>query len=104
MPVAQLTCGIDEDHIWSRRSVVHGRAQGYAQAKFDFESFVPRLADNGLVLFHDSVRVRWSRIYGEDKAFEHRVKDFMDELKTDPRWQVFDLPFGDGVTLVRRSQ
>ena len=76
----------------------------YAQAKFDFESFVPRLADNALVLFHDSVRVRWSRIYGEDKAFEHRVKDFIDELKTDARWQVFDLPFGDGVTLVRRSQ
>lgn len=75
----------------------------YEQARFDFEAFVPKLADNAVVLFHDSVRVRVSRIYGDDKAFEHRVKIFMDELKADPAWQVFDLPFGDGVTLVRRN-
>ena len=75
----------------------------YEQARFDFEAFVPKLAHNAVVLFHDSVRVRVSRIYGEDRAFEHRVKLLMDELKADPQWQVFDLPFGDGVTLVRRN-
>jgi predicted O-methyltransferase YrrM len=76
----------------------------HEQAKFDFEAFVPKLADNAVVLFHDSIRVRVSRIYGEDKAFEHRVKCYMNELKADPQWQVFDLPFGDGVSLVRRNR
>lgn len=75
----------------------------HAQARFDFEAFQPKLADEAIVLFHDSRRVRVSRIYGEDRAFEHRVKDYMDVLKRDARWQVFDLPFGDGVTLVRKA-
>ena len=75
----------------------------YEQARFDFEALVPKLTPNAVVLFHDSVRVRVSRIYGDDRAFEHRVKIFMDELKADPQWQVFDLPFGDGVTLVRHA-
>ena len=25
------------------------------------------------------------------------------ELKADPAWQVFDLPFGEGLSLVRRA-
>jgi len=72
------------------------------QARFDYEAFQERLAPNGIMLFHDSVRVRTSRIYGADRPYEHRVKYLMDNLKQDPRLQVFDLPFFDGVTLVRK--
>ncbi len=73
------------------------------QARYDFEAFRDRLAPNGIMLFHDSVRIRTSRIYGPDRLYEHRVKCFIDTLKRDAQWQVFDLPFSDGVTLVRRA-
>lgn len=73
------------------------------QARFDHEAFRGRLADDAVVLFHDSIRVRTSRIYGEDRAYTHSVKRYMDELKRDPLLQVLDLPYGDGVTLVRRA-
>jgi predicted O-methyltransferase YrrM len=73
------------------------------QARFDFDAFKDRLLPNGMILFHDSVRVRPSRIYGVDRVYEHRVKCFVDQLKQDPRWQVFDIPLFDGVTLVRRA-
>jgi predicted O-methyltransferase YrrM len=72
------------------------------QARFDYEAFQGRLAPNGIMLFHDSVRVRTSRIYGPDRPYEHRVKCLMDRLKQDARLQVFDLPFFDGITLVRK--
>ena len=75
----------------------------HEQARFDYEAFEPRLAARGVVLFHDSVRIRPSRIYGPDKVYEHRVRDYMLELRKDPKLQVFDLPFGDGLTLVRKS-
>ena len=65
---------------------------------------VLRLAPGAVVLFHDSIHVRTSRIYGQDKAYKHRVKQLMDELKADRQWQVFDLPYGDGVTMVRLSR
>lgn len=74
----------------------------YEQARFDFEAFEPLLSERGMVLFHDSVRIRLSRIYGADKAYEHRVRDFMLELRKDASLQVFDLPYGDGLTLVRK--
>jgi len=73
------------------------------QARFDFEVFQGTLSSNGIILFHDSVRVRTSRMYGADRPYEHRVKCFVDTLKDDSSLQVFDLPFGDGVTLVRRN-
>jgi predicted O-methyltransferase YrrM len=73
------------------------------QARFDYEAFRDRLAPNGVMLFHDSVRVRTSRMYGADRLYEHRVKCLMDSLKQDARLQVFDLPCFDGVTLVRRA-
>jgi predicted O-methyltransferase YrrM len=73
------------------------------QARFDFNAFRDRLTPDGVALFHDSIRVRKSRIYGDDKHYEHRVKFFIDKLKSDPAWQVFDLPQADGVTLVRRA-
>ncbi|HVM46425.1 MAG TPA: class I SAM-dependent methyltransferase [Candidatus Acidoferrum sp.] len=74
------------------------------QARFDYEAFAGRLAPNGIALFHDSVRVRPSRVYGPGCVYEHRVKCFMDTLKRDPGLQVFDLPFFDGLTLVRKAE
>jgi predicted O-methyltransferase YrrM len=74
------------------------------QARFDYQAFQDRLSAEGIVLFHDSVRVRTSKMYGPDRLYEHRVKYFVDSLKNDPTLQVFDLPFGDGITLVRRER
>ena len=73
------------------------------QARFDYEAFQGRLSTEGIVLFHDSVRVRTSRMYGPERPYEHRVRYFVDTLKKDSSLQVFELPFGDGVTLVRRN-
>ena len=73
------------------------------QARFDYESFEGRLAATGIALFHDSIWIRPSRMYGSDRIYEHRVKKFIDTLKQDPGLQVFDLPFFDGVTMVRRA-
>lgn len=72
------------------------------QARFDYESFAPRLSAEGIVLFHDSVRIRESRIYGTDRPYEHRVKDFIDDLRRDARLELFDLAVDGGVTLLRR--
>lgn len=73
------------------------------QARFDYETFKDLVDPDGLTLFHDSVWSRTSRIYGPDRPYLHSVKFFIDKLKTDPSVQVFDLPFGDGVTLVRKA-
>jgi predicted O-methyltransferase YrrM len=73
------------------------------QARFDYQAFQGRLSPEGIFLFHDSVRVRTSQMYGPDRIYEHRVKHFVDTLRQDPGLQVFDLPFGDGITLVRRE-
>jgi hypothetical protein len=54
-------------------------------------------------LFHDSIAVTTSTMYGAERSYRHEVKNFIDTLKRDDRLQVFDLPFGRGVTLVRRS-
>jgi len=74
----------------------------FEQVRFDYESFRGKLAADGIVLFHDSARARTSRMYGDARAYEHRVKDFVDLLKRDPDLQVMDLPYADGVSLVRR--
>lgn len=71
------------------------------QAKFDYEAFRGKLSPQSLTLFHDSVRVRSSSIYGPQQRYEHTVKHYMERLKKEPALQVFDLPFFDGVTLVR---
>jgi predicted O-methyltransferase YrrM len=73
------------------------------QARFDFEAFQDHLSAEGIVVFHDSARIRASRMYGPDRLYEHRVKCFVDTLKNDSVLQVLDLPFGDGITLVRRA-
>ena len=72
------------------------------QVRFDYETFRGKLAPEAITLFHDSIRVRTSRMYGDDRPYEHRVKDLMDALKRDAGLQVLDLPYGDGLTLVRR--
>jgi predicted O-methyltransferase YrrM len=72
------------------------------QVSFDWESFQGRLAPEGVVLFHDSTSSKTSKIYGPGREYVYQVKDFLDTLKKDPVLQVFDLPFGQGVTLVRR--
>jgi predicted O-methyltransferase YrrM len=74
------------------------------QARFDFEAFRERLAPDGIVLFHDTRRVKMSSMYGPDRRYELRVKCFVDSIKIDPRWQVLDLPYFDGVSLVRRTE
>ena len=73
------------------------------QARFDYEAFEGLLAPGGVILFHDSVRVRQARLYGVHCTYEHRVKCFIDKLKGDPTLQIFDLPFAAGVTLVRKD-
>lgn len=74
----------------------------FDQAKFDYEAFCDHLSPEGVVLFHDSIRVRTSRIYGPQNGYEHRVKDLIDMLGNDRSLQVFDMPFSDGVTMVRK--
>jgi len=73
------------------------------QARFDYEAFRGRLTPDGIALFHDSARVQTSRVYGPERVYEYTVRNFIDTLKKDSGLQVFDLPFFDGVTLVRRG-
>jgi predicted O-methyltransferase YrrM len=72
------------------------------QARFDYQTFEGLLDPDGVILLHDSVRCEISRIYGTERVYERRVKCFIDELKRDTRLQVFDLPFDQGITLVRK--
>ncbi len=73
------------------------------QARFDFEAFVHKLASQGMILLHDSVWQLPSGLYGPGREYVHTVTDFVSELKQNREWQVFDLPFGGGVTMVRRT-
>jgi predicted O-methyltransferase YrrM len=72
------------------------------QAKFDYEAFRDRMDANGYTLFHDSVDIKTTPVYGPDRSYEHRVKCFIDQLKHQPDLQVFDIPLAAGITLVRR--
>jgi hypothetical protein len=47
------------------------------------------------------VRERLSRIYDADNPYLHTVKRYMDDLRGDPAWEVLELPFGDGLCIVR---
>ena len=73
------------------------------QARFDYEAFCDRLAPRSFALFHDSMNDRESTIYGSDKTYTMSVRRYMTELKGDPSLQVFDVPFGNGLTMVRRA-
>jgi predicted O-methyltransferase YrrM len=68
------------------------------QAEFDFNAVAPKLTADGITLFHDSVTMTVSPVY------TCVVRRFMDRLKQRPELQVFDLPFGPGLTLVRRAE
>jgi predicted O-methyltransferase YrrM len=70
------------------------------QAQFDYLAFLPKLATNGVVIFHDTLRQRVSTFYGADRAYEHTVRSFIDRLRTAPGLEVMTLPFGEGATLV----
>ena len=73
------------------------------QAEFDFNAFRDQLTDTAAVLFHDSIDIRTSKIYGPDRHYTHTVKRLIDRLKQDDGLQVLDLPFGSGVSIVRAS-
>ena len=72
-------------------------------AKFDHDAFSEKLTEDAMVLFHDSVRERTSRIYGDDKPYVHTVCRYMDELRKDPTYEVLTFPKADGLTLVKRA-
>lgn len=72
------------------------------QARFDYLAFEKQLAPRALVLFHDSMGERTSGIYGRDRAYEVTVRDYMDELRRDVGLQLIDLPFGTGLTVMRK--
>ena len=72
------------------------------QARFDHEAFKHLLEPRSMVLFHDSMVVRESKIYGSDQAYEMDVPHYIDELRRDPDLQVLDVPFGTGLSIVSR--
>jgi len=71
------------------------------QARFDYRAFLAKLADDAVVLFHDSAHRKGSPIYGRDNPYTHPVYLFMERLRQDPGLQVFSLPHEDGITLVQ---
>lgn len=71
------------------------------QARIDYLAFEQRLAPRGLVLFHDSMGRRKSGAYGPDR-YEVTVSDYMDELRRDPGLQLLDIPYGEGLTVLRK--
>jgi predicted O-methyltransferase YrrM len=75
----------------------------FEHAKLDFEAFASKLAPNGMMLFHDSISTKTSHIYGEGREYSMSVKRWLDELKADASFQVLDLPFGNGLSLVKRA-
>jgi predicted O-methyltransferase YrrM len=77
----------------------------FEQVRFDHQAFQSKLSLGGFVLFHDSTRVRVAgRVYGKDRAYEHQVKYYLDELKRNPNYQILDFCFGDGLTLLRKIE
>lgn len=72
------------------------------QARFDYEAFAAKLAPRAIVMFHDSMVERISTIYGSAAAYRMSVGDYLSELKRDPALQLLDVPFGTGLTLLRR--
>jgi hypothetical protein len=73
------------------------------QAQYDHEAFVNKLSANSIVLFHDSMARKASKIYGADRVYNYSVCDYIDQLRARPNTQVMDFPFENGVTLVRHQ-
>lgn len=74
----------------------------YEQCRFEYEGFAPLLSDRAVTLFHDATSRRVSRIYGDDKRYEHTVWRYVDELRSRPDLEVVNLEIGDGVAMVKR--
>ncbi len=72
------------------------------QARFDHVSFEHKMSLQSIALFHDSMTRFHSPIYGADRKYEFSVCDYITELKQRPDLQVMDLPFENGLTLVRQ--
>ncbi len=70
------------------------------QARFDYLSFMEKMAEESMFLFHDSVQQRTSTVYGDDRSYEHTVCQLMDRMQETPGLETITLPFGSGVTLV----
>jgi hypothetical protein len=73
------------------------------QAQYDHEAFINKLSANSIVLFHDSMARKASKIYGTDRVYNYSVCDYIDQLRNQPNVQVMDFPFENGVTLLRHS-
>jgi predicted O-methyltransferase YrrM len=74
------------------------------QAEFDYDAFAAKLTATSITLFHDSVQMDVSPMYGAERAYTCTVRRFMDRLKRRPDLQVLDLPLGPGLTLVRKAE
>jgi predicted O-methyltransferase YrrM len=72
------------------------------QVQFDYNAFQHLLSEDGLILLHDSISSCNTKLYGEDKVYEHQVRYFIDELKQNKELQVLDFPFDSGMALVRK--
>lgn len=75
----------------------------YEQARFDFEAFEKKMSPQGIILFHDSIEVASTAIYGPEKVYDRRVRFFLDELKERQDLQAFDIPMAKGLTLVSKK-
>jgi predicted O-methyltransferase YrrM len=72
------------------------------QARFDYEAFRDRLSPRSVVFFHDSLRDDASTMYSEERPYAVTVRALMDEYRRNPELQLLDLPFGTGLTLLRK--
>ena len=71
------------------------------QARYDYLAVVDKLADDAVVLFHDSTGPKLSPIYGPGREYRHTVYKLIARLRETPGLEVLSLPFDSGVTLVR---
>ncbi len=71
------------------------------QARLDYLAFYGKLTENAVVLFHDSVRQKTSKIYGKDRLYVHTVCALMERLRMTPGLELFTLPYASGVTMVK---
>lgn len=71
-------------------------------ARFDFEVFRNKLGASAITVFHDSVREFVTGVYGPEKTYVHDVYRFIETLRSEPDFEVLDLPFASGITLVRK--
>ncbi len=73
-------------------------------ARIDHKAFERRLAPDGITLFHDSVNIEWSTIYGEERGYLRDVSNYMDDLEKREEFEVLNFPICSGLTLVRKKQ